>query len=105
MFYFNSTKLRGFDDVSTAISLLFRTVNVDECAPIFLSAKFSPAQLNFGNQNTIHFYKHIFEMNSSFTLEYKLNFLDYLSVSDYNVYGLQYYSKSQHVKRTHKENT
>ncbi|WP_114213611.1 hypothetical protein [Escherichia coli] len=121
------TFLRGFDDVSIAISSLFRTVNavrhpelvqaiqdwfnelhdennlmkenlehhiatihVDESDPFFSSTEFSPfrfesVQLNFNNQNTMRFYKHIFEMNNLLTQMYKFNSLGQLPVSDYNV--------------------
>lgn len=100
----NRSVIRGFDDVSIAISSLFRTVNavrhpelvqaiqdwfnelhdennlmkenlehhiatihVDESDPFFSSTEFSPfrfesVQLNFNNQNTMRFYKHILVM-------------------------------------------
>ncbi|WP_250844717.1 hypothetical protein [Escherichia coli] len=105
----NRSVIRGFNDVSIAISSLFRTVNavkhpelvqaiqdwfnelhdennlmkqnleahiatikVDESDPFFSSTEFSPfrfesVQLNFNNQNTMRFYKHIFEMNNLLT--------------------------------------
>ncbi|MFX0868004.1 hypothetical protein ABEL91_20815 [Escherichia coli] len=123
----NRSVIRGFDDVSIAISSLFRTVNavrhpelvqaiqdwfnelhdennlmkenlehhiatihVDESDPFFSSTEFSPfrfesVQLNFNNQNTMRFYKHIFEMNNLLTQMYKFNSLGQLPVSDYNV--------------------
>jgi len=124
----NRSVIRGFDDVSIAISSLFRTVNavrhpelvqaiqdwfnelhdennlmkenlehhiatihVDESDPFFSSTEFSPfrfesVQLNFNNQNTMRFYKHIFEMNNLLTQMYKFNSLGQLPVSDYNVW-------------------
>ncbi|MDC6721046.1 hypothetical protein N6O07_23130, partial [Escherichia coli] len=123
----NRSVIRGFDDVSIAISSLFRTVNavrhpelvqaiqdwfnelhdennlmkenlehhiatihVDESDPFFSSTEFSPfrfesVQLKFNNQNTMRFYKHIFEMNNLLTQMYKFNSLGQLPVSDYNV--------------------
>ena len=123
----NRSVIRGFNDVSIAISSLFRTVNavkhpelvqaiqdwfnelhdennlmkqnleahiatikVDESDPFFSSTEFSPfrfesVQLNFNNQNTMRFYKHIFEMNNLLTQMYKFNSLGQLPVSDYNV--------------------
>ena len=123
----NRSVIRGFNDVSIAISSLFRTVNavkhpelvqaiqdwfnelhdennlmkqnleahiatikVDESDPFFSSTEFSPfrfesVQLNFYNQNTMRFYKHIFEMNNLLTQMYKFNSLGQLPVSDYNV--------------------
>lgn len=123
----NRSVIRGFDDVSIAISSLFRTVNavkhpelvqaiqdwfnelheennlmknnlerhiatihIDESDPFFSSTEFSPfrfepVQLNFNNQNTMRFYKHIFEMNNLLTQMHKFNSLGQLPVSDYNV--------------------
>ena len=123
----NRSVIRGFDDVSIAISSLFRTVNavkhpelvqaiqdwfnelheennlmknnlerhiatihIDESDPFFSSTEFSPfrfepVQLNFNNQNTMRFYKHIFEMNNLLTQMHKINSLGQLPVSDYNV--------------------
>jgi len=123
----NRAVIRGFDDVSIAISSLFRTVSavrhpelvqaiqdwfnelhdendamktnlelhigtihVDENDPFFLSTEFTPfrfesVQLNFNNQNTMRFYRHIFEMNNLLTQMYKYNSLGQLPVSDYNV--------------------
>ncbi|ELR5578737.1 hypothetical protein R3112_004045 [Escherichia coli] len=123
----NRSVIRGFDDVSIAISSLFRTVNavkhpelvqaiqdwfnelheennlmknnlerhiatihIDESDPFFSSTEFSPfrfepVQLNFNNQNTMRFYKHIFEMNKLLTQMHKFNSLGQLPVSDYNV--------------------
>ena len=123
----NRSVIRGFDDVSIAISSLFRTVNavkhpelvqaiqdwfnelheennlmknnlerhiatihINESDPFFSSTEFSPfrfesVQLNFNNQNTMRFYKHIFEMNNLLTQMHKFNSLGQLPVSDYNV--------------------
>lgn len=123
----NRSVIRGFDDVSIAITSLFRTVNavkhpelvqaiqdwfnelheennlmknnlerhiatihIDESDPFFSSTEFSPfrfepVQLNFNNQNTMRFYKHIFEMNNLLTQMHKFNSLGQLPVSDYNV--------------------
>ncbi len=66
------------------------TIHVDESDPFFSSTEFSPfrfesVQLNFNNQNTMRFYKHIFEMNNLLTQMYKFNSLGQLPVSDYNV--------------------
>ncbi|WP_426721119.1 hypothetical protein [Enterobacter cloacae complex sp. 301C7] len=143
----NRSVIRGFNDVSIAISSLFRTVNavkhpelvqaiqdwfnelhdennlmkqnleahiatikVDESDPLLSSTEFSPfrfesVQLNFNNQNTMRFYKHIFEMNNLLTQMYKFNSLGQLPVSDCDVNGAQYYPKSQHVYRTGQKNT
>ena len=123
----NRSVIRGFNDVSIAMSSVFRTFNavkhpelvqaiqdwfnelhdennlmkqnleahiatikVDESDPFFSSTEFSPfrfesVQLNFNNQNTMRFYKHIFEMNNLLTQMYKFNSLGQLPVSDYNV--------------------
>ncbi|EFK5335932.1 hypothetical protein G5Y50_004310, partial [Escherichia coli] len=66
------------------------TIHIDESDPFFSSTEFSPfrfepVQLNFNNQNTMRFYKHIFEMNNLLTQMHKFNSLGQLPVSDYNV--------------------
>ncbi len=101
----NRSVIRGFDDVSIAISSLFRTVNAvkhpelvqaiqdwfnelheeNNLTTEFSPFRFEPVQLNFNNQNTMRFYKHIFEMNNLLTQMHKFNSLGQLPVSDYNV--------------------